>query len=143
MCPSHPKPRIHTLCHGPIFRCLSGEYVVIPAHNNGATHSKESFSETFSTNLSDTIICFAYHQYVTHPLTLSGALYVPVKPSSQYCSRHFLQQSQQRQLSTKHHTPTRSHTLYFFTSAPISSTRPTISCHGTIGYVVNHHSLRA
>jgi hypothetical protein len=54
-------------------------------------------------------------------------------PSVQYCSSPALQQSQCRHESTKQPMPASSPVLNFFTSAPTSVTRPTISWPGTIG----------
>jgi enolase len=41
------------------FQCFNGEYVVIPAHNNGAALSKGRFGAMLRTNFSFTIICEA------------------------------------------------------------------------------------
>ena len=51
--------------------------------------------------------------------------------------------AQLRHESTMQPTPTRSPALNFFTSAPTSTARPTISWPGTIGKVELPHSPRA
>lgn len=75
--------------------------------------------------------------------SLPTALYVPVLPLVQYCSRPALQFSHSRQESTMQPTPTRSPTLNLVTPGPTSDTMPAISWPGTIGKMASPQPSRA
>src|SRR5258707_4112225 len=64
MCPKPPNPTTPTLLPLPTFQCRSGDYVVIPAHNNGATAAGFSFVEMVCTNLSSATMLLEYPPYV-------------------------------------------------------------------------------
>src|ERR1041385_360407 len=114
----------------------------MPAQSNGAIPARLVLSGTCRTKCSSTTMLFEYPPKVIPPKWLSGELYVPVKPTSQYCSSPALQLAQVRHESTMQPTAARSPTLKRVTSLPTAVTRPTISCPGTTGYVVLVHSLR-
>ena len=60
ICPNPPNPSTASLCPLPTFQWRSGEYVVMPAHNNGATAGNESLSEMCNTKSSCTTILSEY-----------------------------------------------------------------------------------
>src|SRR5271166_5803295 len=142
MWPNPPSPTIPTFLSLPTFQRRIGEYVVIPAQRRGAAAARFKFEGTRSTNLWSTTMLSEYPPYVTPPRCLSGIPNVRVKLGQKF-SKPARHSGHVPSESTRQPTAARSPGLNLVTAEPTFVTRPTISCPGTIGYVVDMNSLHS